>query len=98
MAYATLTSWTTTEWSDDLEQVARSKFVPLIMGVGAKGVQMIRTGEYSFVVVTHYPDEATAISAQEKIAQIRATAADELPISMENAAAGGVFASGLAAP
>lgn len=98
MAYATMTSWTTTEWNDELEQAARARFVPLIMGVGAKGVQMIRTGEYSFVVVTHYPDEATAISAQEKIAEIRTAAAEELPISMENAAGGEVFAAGLAAP
>ena len=98
MAYATLSSWTTTEWTDDLEAVARDKFVPLIMGVGATGVQMIRTGEYSFTVVTHYVDEDTALAAQEKIAQIRGTAADELPISMDGAAGGEVFASGLAAP
>lgn len=98
MAYATLSSWTTTEWTEDLEATARDKFVPLIMGVGAKAVQMIRTGEYSFTVVTHYADEDTALAAQEKIAQIRGTAADELPISMEAAAGGMVFASGLAAP
>lgn len=98
MAYATLSSWTTTDWSDDLETTAREKFVPLIMGVGAKAVQMIRTGEYSFTVVTHYADEDTALAAQDKIAKIRGVAADELPISMESAAGGAVFASGLAAP
>ncbi len=98
MAYATLSSWTATEWSDELEEIARSKFIPLIMGVGASAVQMIRTGEYSLTVVTHYADEETAIAAQEKIAEIRATAADELPLSMEAAAGGEVFASGLAAP
>ena len=98
MAYATLSSWTTTEWSDDLEETARHRFVPLIMKVGATGVQMIRTGEYSFTVVTHYRDEDTAIAAQQKIAELRAKAADELPIAMETAAAGEVFAAGLAAP
>ena len=94
MAYATLSHWTTTEWSDDLEAIARDKFVPLILGVGAKGVQMIRTGEYSFTVVTHYENEDAAIAAQEKIAAIRGTAAEELPMSMDSASGGGIFASG----
>jgi len=76
MAYATLSSWTTTDWSSDLETTAQEKFVPLIMSVGATGVQMIRTGEYSFTVVTHYADEDTALTAQEKIAKIRGTAAE----------------------
>ena len=60
MAYATASHWVTTEWSDELEAIARNKFVPLIMGCGATGVQMIRTGEYDFTVITHYADEATA--------------------------------------
>lgn len=98
MAYATASHWVTTEWSDELEAIARNKFVPLIMGCGATGVQMIRTGEYDFTVITHYADEATATAAQEKIAAIRATAADELPMKMDSAAGGEIFASGLAAP
>jgi hypothetical protein len=55
---------------------------------------MIRTGELSFSVVTEYADEATANAAQSKIAEIRAKAAEELPMSMSSAAAGGVFATG----
>jgi hypothetical protein len=98
MAYATLTNWTTTEWSGDLEATARDKFVPLIMDTGAKGVQMIRTGAQSFTVVTHYANEATAMAAQEKIAEIRSAATGELPVAMEAAVSGEVFASGLAAP
>lgn len=98
MGYATLSHWTATEWSDDLEAIARNTFVPLIMGVGATGVQMIRTGEYSFTVVTHYKNEDAATAAQEKIANIRGKAADELPMAMDSASAGPVFASGIAAP
>ena len=60
----------------------------------AAGVQMIRTGELSFSVVTEYADEARANAAQSKIAEIRAQASGELPMSMSTAAAGGVFATG----
>lgn len=98
MAYVTLSNWMATEWSDELESTAQDRFVPLIMGVGASAVEMIRTGEYSLTVVTHYKNEETALAAQEKIARIRAKAADELPLSMEAAGGGEVFASGLAAP
>lgn len=93
MTYSTISHWTTTEWNDGLEAIARDKFVPLIMSVGASGVKMIRTGELSFSVVTEYSDEASANAAQERIAEIRAQAADELPMTMSASAAGGVFAS-----
>jgi hypothetical protein len=94
MTYASISNWTTTEWNNELEAVARDKFVPLIMSVGALRVQMIRTGDLSFSVMTEYADEATAIAAQAKIADIRAQASGELPMSMSSAAAGGIFAAG----
>ena len=94
MAYSTISHWTATEWNDGLEAIARDKFVPLIMSVGAARVQMIRTGDLTFTVVTEYADEATAMTAQTRIAEIRAQAAEELPMSMTGTAAGGVFASG----
>jgi hypothetical protein len=53
---------------------------------------MIRTGDKSFSVMTEYPDAATAEAAQAKIAGIRAEAADELPMSMDSASSGAVFA------
>ena len=74
-----------------MEAQASSKFVPMIMSVGASSVQMIRTGELSMCVVTQYPDEATGHSAQQKIAEIRAQAATEFPMSMDSAHAGSVF-------
>jgi hypothetical protein len=94
LAYSTISHWTTTEWNDELETIARDKFVPLIMSVGASRVQMIRTDDLNFTVVTEYSDEATADAAQAKIAEIREQAAQELPMSMSSKAAGGVFASG----
>ena len=92
MAYCTISNWETTEWSDEMEALARDKYVALIKAVGASGAQMIRTGDNSFSVVTHYADEATAMAAQEKIAAIRAEAADEMPMSMVGTSGGGVFA------
>ena len=92
MSYATVSNWTTTEWNEELEGIARGTFVPLIMSVGASRVQMIRTGEHSFSVVTEYADEAAATAAQEKIAEIRAKATSELPMTMSGTASGVVFA------
>lgn len=93
MSYCTLSNWTTTEWTDEMEALARDKYVPMVMAVGASSVQMVRTGDNSFTVVTHYADEATAMAAQEKIAAIRSEAADELPMTMADRSGGAVFAS-----
>lgn len=94
MAYSTISHWLASEWTDEMETIAREKFVPLIMSVGAQRVQMIRTGELTFTVVTDYADEAAAQTAQARIVEIRAKATDELPMSMTESAAGSVFASG----
>ena len=94
MAYSTISHWTATEWNDELEAIARDKFVPLIKSVGASRVQMIRTGELAFSVVTEYSDEASANAAQAKIAEIREQAAQELPMTMSGSSAGAVFARG----
>ena len=92
MSYCTISNWTTTEWTDEMEALARDKYVAMIKAVGASSAQMVRTGENSFSVVTHYTDEATAMAAQEKIAAIRSEAAGEMPMTMESASGGGVFA------
>jgi hypothetical protein len=94
MPYITVSHWNTTEWTDEMVATAREKFVPLIMSVGAAKVQMVRTGESTFCVVTEYADAAKAKAAQARIAEIRAQAADELPMTMASAHAGDVFAHG----
>ena len=93
MAYATVSSWTTTAWTDEMEAAAKDKFIPMIMSAGASRVQFIRTGDLSFSVVTEYSDEATADAAQAKITHIRAQASGEMPMSMSGTASGGVFAT-----
>jgi len=77
-----------------MQATARDTFLPLILSVGASRVQMVRTGDLSFCVVTEYPDAATADSAQTRIAEIRSQAATDLPMSMASSHAGEVFVAG----
>ncbi|MDC0162060.1 hypothetical protein OAI87_00495 [Paracoccaceae bacterium] len=92
MGFVTVSHWTASEMSDEMIQIAQDKFVPMIMSVGASGVQMVRTGDLSMMVVTQFVDEATGMSAQEKIAEIRSKAAEEFPMTMESSYAGSVMA------
>ena len=64
----------------------------MIMSVGATGVQMVRTGDLSMMVVTQFLDDVTAMTAQEKIAGIRSKAAEEFPMKMESSHAGSIMA------
>ena len=93
MSYITISHWTAEEWNDEMEAVARDKFQPMVMSMGASGVQFVRTGSLTMSVVTHYADEAAATDAQAKIAVVRAQAADELPIKMDTSVGGNVFTS-----
>ena len=93
MAFSTISHWTSTEMSDEMISTATKKFIPLIMSVGASGVQMVRTGELTVCVVTQYSDAATAQAAQAKIAEIREQVAQEFPMTMQSAHAGEVIGS-----
>ena len=90
MAFTTISHWTAAEMSDEMISTATKKFIPLIMSVGASGVQMVRTGELTVCVVTQYSDAATAQAAQAKIAEIREQVAQEFPMTMQSAHAGEV--------
>ena len=92
MGFVTVSHWTATEMTDEMIQTAQDKFVPMIMSVGATGVQMVRTGDLSMMVVTQFPDDVTAMTAQEKIAGIRSKAAEEFPMKMESSHAGSIMA------
>ncbi len=94
MSYSTISLWDVTDWTDAHEALARDKFVPMIMSVGADRVQMVRTGDRSFCVITEYADAQKAEKAQQRIAEIRGQAAEELPMTMASASAGSVFAHG----
>jgi hypothetical protein len=77
-----------------MEALARDKYVPLVMDLGAESVDMVRTGDLDFVVITKYADEAAAEAAQARIEEIRSEAAEELPMKMSSLDRGSTFASG----
>jgi len=91
MAFITISNWTSTDVSDETIAAVQDKFLPMIMSVGATGVKMVRTGELSSCVVTHYSAAAEAASA--KIAEIRASAASDFPMTMVSAHAGEIIHS-----
>lgn len=91
MGFTTITNWETTEWTAEMEAMAQDKYVPLVMSVGAKSVQMVRTGDLSLSVITSYADAATSEAVQAKTAEIRGQAAQDLPMKMVSSASGVVF-------
>ena len=76
-----------------MEAMTNNTFVPMIRSAGANSVQMIRTGDMTFCVVTQYDDEAAASAAQAKIADVRSKAVSDLPMTMDSAYGGPVFAA-----
>ncbi|WIY26587.1 hypothetical protein [Parasedimentitalea psychrophila] len=93
MAYVTLTLWSVGEMSDEMLAIAKEKYVPMIMSIGATGVQMVRTGDLTMCVITQYSDSDAAAAAQEKIAKLRSQASSEFTMTMEGVHAGDVIAA-----
>ncbi len=92
MSCVTISNWSATEMTDEMMETAAEKFVPMIMGVGASAVQMVRMGDLTMSVITHYADAEAAKKAQAKITEIRATAASDFPMKMDSNHNGEVFA------
>ena len=57
ISYVTISLWNATEWSDEMETLAREKYVPLVMSMGASSVKIVQTGELSFAVITTYDSD-----------------------------------------
>ena len=60
---------------DGMMETEAEKLVPMIMGVGASAVQMVRMGDLTMSVITHYADAEAAKNTQAKITEIRAAVA-----------------------
>ncbi|SFL63766.1 hypothetical protein SAMN04488004_1357 [Loktanella salsilacus] len=93
MSYYSVSHWDTTDWTDEMEAIARDKYVPMIKGLGAESVDMVRTGDVSFLVVSKYSDAAAGEAAQARIDEIRSQATQELPMKMSSVHRGSTFAS-----
>ena len=94
MEYVTISNWTTTKWTDGMEEFAQKELVPLVLSAGAKSVQFVRTAELSTSVIVQYANEAAATAAQVKIAEIRKKLEMDTPLTMVSAHGGAVIASG----
>ena len=94
MGYVTISNWTTTKWTDEMEEFTRKELVPLVLSAGAKSVQFVRTEELAASVITQYEDEATATAAKAKIAEFRKKLVMNTPLKMVSAHGGVVIARG----
>jgi hypothetical protein len=94
MSYYSISHWETTDWTDEMEALARDKYVPMVMGLGAESVDMVKTGDLSFVIVTKYADAAAGEAAQVRTDEIREQATKELPMKMTDGQRGFTFARG----
>jgi hypothetical protein len=77
-----------------MEALARDKYVPMVKGLGAESVDMVRTGDLSFLIVTKYANAAAGEAAQTRINEIRDQATQDLPMKMSSGHRGSTFASG----
>jgi hypothetical protein len=82
VSYIMISNWSTQEWTTEMDEIGQSKFVPMIMSVGATEVQMVRTGANNLSVISHFTSSEAAAQAKEKIAAIRSQAATELPMML----------------
>lgn len=94
MAYVTLTLWSAEGMSDEMLATAQEKYVPMILSVGATGVQMVRTGDATMCVITQYADAGAASTAQAKIAELRSQASSEFTMILDGVHSGEVIAAG----
>ena len=70
MSYIMISNWSTQEWTTEMDEIGQSKFVPMIMSVGATEVQMVRTGANNLSVISHFTSSEAAAQAKEKIAAL----------------------------
>ena len=65
--YATVSHWIKEDGMDDeMKETMQSKFIPMLMSLGAVNAYNIWTIETKAMQVTIFPDEATKSSAMEK--------------------------------
>ena len=95
MSFITVSHWATDEvMSEEDINTAQDRFIPMIISAGASAVQMVRTGEKTSMVISHYAGSETAEAAQANIAQIRGQASSDFEMKLVSAHAGEVSASG----
>ena len=69
MEFVTISHWDVPNATDDMMDEAKEKFMPMILATGADNVYMVRTGDNTVSVVTHFPDEALGKAQEEERAK-----------------------------
>ena len=93
MEFVTISHWDVPNATDDMMDEAKEKFMPMILATGADNVYMVRTGDNTVSVVTHFPDEALGKAAAERIGTVREKAAEHFGMNMVAAHAGPTHSS-----
>ena len=93
MEFVTISHWDVPDATDAMMNEAKEKFMPMILATGADNVYMVRTGDKTVAVVTHFPDEALGKAAIEKIGAVREKAAEHFGMTLTSAHAGASLSS-----
>ena len=71
MSYKRITISSGTPITDEVIELAKTKYLPQIKEMGAKDYVVVQTGPDSTVVISTYADKAAADAAAEKAAALR---------------------------
>ena len=71
MSYKRVTIFSGVEITDEMIEVMKTKYMPIIRTMGCLDAEIIQTGPDSRIIVATYADKAAADAAKEKAAALR---------------------------
>ena len=77
MSYKRVTIFSGSEVTDEIIEVMKTKYMPVVRAMGCLEADIIQTGPDSTVMVATYADKAAADAAAEKAAALRAEGQEE---------------------
>ncbi len=93
MTYKRLTFTGGSPINDEMIETVKSKYLPAVKAMGGIGCELFQTGPDSAVLITTYPDKATADSAAGKAATLRAESREEFQGTEHSVLEGEVIAT-----
>ena len=77
MSYKRVTIFSGSEVTDEIIEIMKTKYMPVVRAMGCLEADIIQTGPDSSVMVATYADKAAADAAAEKAAALRAEGQEE---------------------
>jgi len=77
MSYKRFTIFSGVEITDEMIEVMKTKYMPIIRTMGCLDAEIIQTGPDSRIIVVTYADKAAADAAKEKAAALGAESREE---------------------